>query len=117
MVDSATAARQTAGTALQVWSTDECRDHDGVGYWREQVRVATAGLFAISAEVELHPFSARAALRRSGSFSFLAAESTAPLPVVRSRRDLDNAPFDHFSVYLQLAGRTVSFRGDESIEL
>ena len=120
MVDSAM-VRQSAGAAMpaqmQVWSTDDCRGHDGVAYWRERIRVATAGLFDISADVEPRPFSARASLHRSGRFSFLAAESTAPLPMVRSRRDLDNAPHDSFSIYLQLAGRTVSFRGEESIEL
>jgi AraC-like DNA-binding protein len=116
MVDSA-AGQQLPTGQMQVWSTDDCREHDGVAYWRERVRVATAGLFDISAEVELKPFSARASLRRSGPFSFMAAESTAPLPMIRSRRDLDNAPHDSFSIYLQLAGRTVSFRGEESIEL
>jgi AraC-like DNA-binding protein len=115
MVDSAVMI--AAASRTQVWSTDDSGTRDTVAYWREQIRFATSGLFAISAEVEVNPFSARATLRRSGPFAFLAAESTAPLPVVRSRRDLDDAPFDHFSVYLQLGGRTVSFRGDESIEL
>lgn len=117
MAESA-AMQQTARPALQVWSTGDGPDDDTVAYWRERVRIATGGLFDISAEAEVDDrFSARAALRRSGPFSFLAAESTAPLPVVRSRRDLDNAPIDSFSIYLQLAGRTVSFRGEESIEL
>jgi len=107
MVDSA---------ATQVWSTED-GGGDGIAYWRERIRFATAGLFAISADVEVESFSARASLRRSGPFSFMAAESTAPLPVVRSRRELDNGPQEHFSLYLQLDGRTLSFRGEESIEL
>jgi AraC family transcriptional regulator, positive regulator of tynA and feaB len=116
MVDSA-AAQQLPAEQMQAWSIEDCREDDGVAYWRERVRIATAGLFDISVDVELEPFSARASLRRSGPFSFMAAESTVPLPVIRSRRDIANSPQDHFSVYLQLGGRTVSFRGEESIEL
>ena len=115
MVDSA--AMVAAAPQVQVWSTDDSGEGDSVAYWREQVRLATSGLFAISADVELEPFSARATLHRSGPFAFMAAESTVPLPVVRSRRDLDDAPIDTFSVYLQLSGRTVSFRGEEHIQL
>ena len=115
MVDSA--AMVAAAPQIQVWSTDESRRKGGVAYWRESIRVATSGLFDISPEVEVEPFAARATLCRSGAFSFMAAESTAPLPVVRSRRVIDNAPIDSFSVFLQLAGRTVSFRGEEHIEL
>jgi AraC-like DNA-binding protein len=117
MAESA-ATEQPAGAALQVWSTDDNPGADGVAYWRERVRLATGGLFDISPEAEVDDrFAARATLRRTGPFAFLAASSTAPLPVVRSRRDLDNAPIDSFSIYLQIAGRTVSFRGEESIEL
>jgi AraC family transcriptional activator of tynA and feaB len=115
MVDSA--ARVAATPQIQVWATDKNRRKDAVAYWRERVRVATSGLFDISPQVEVKPFAARATLCRSGAFSFMAAESTAPLPVVRSRRAIDNAPIDSFSVFLQLTGRTVSFRGEEHIEL
>jgi len=120
MVDSAAtvaAAPQIQTAQVQVWATDESRRKDGIAYWRQSIRIATSGLFDISPEVEVKPFAARATLCRSGAFSFMAAESTAPLPVVRSRRVIDNAPVDSFSVYLQLAGRTVSFRGEEHIEL
>jgi AraC family transcriptional activator of tynA and feaB len=117
MVDSAAVPTGKMQAGIQVWSTDDNRGDDGVAYWRERVRIATAGLFDISADVEIKPFSARASLRRSGPFSFMAAESTAPLPMVRSRRNLDNALHDSFSIYLQLAGRAVSFRGEDSIEL
>ena len=91
MVDSAVMRQlptdqMRAGT--QVWSTYDSREDDRVAYWRERIRVATAGLFDISAGVELESFSARASLRRSGPFSFMAAESTVPLPVIRSRRDI-----------------------------
>src|SRR5262249_32815194 len=115
MVDSAVGVpsaptNQMQAPQVQVWSVDENCTDDSVAYWREAIRAATAGLFDISAQVELDPFSARATLRRSGPFSFVAAESTAPLPVVRRRRDFDNSPLDHFSLYLQIAGRTVSFR-------
>jgi AraC family transcriptional activator of tynA and feaB len=115
MVDSA--AMVAAAPQIQVWSTDASPQDGGVAYWRETIRIATSGLFDISPEVELNPFAACATLCRSGAFSFMAAESTAPLPVVRSRRVIDNAPIDSFSVFLQLAGRTVSFRGEEHIEL
>ena len=115
MVDSA--AIVAAAPQIQVWSTDRSRQSGAIAYWRESIRTATSGLFDISPEVEIEPFSARATLRRSGAFSFMAAESTAPLPVVRSRRVVDNLPIDSFSVFLQLAGRTVSFRGEEQIEL
>lgn len=120
MVDSAAVRQSPADrvqAGIQVWSTDDTRGDDRVAYWRERVRIATAGLFDISADVELEPFSARASLRRSGPFSFMAAESTVPLPMIRSRRDIANGPQEHFSVYLQLDGRTVSFRGEEFIEL
>src|SRR5262245_64050571 len=111
MVDSA--AMVAVAPQVQVWSTDESPQDGGVAYWRERVRIATSGLFDISPDVELKPFSARATLFRSGPFSFMAAQSTAPLPVIRSRRVIDDVPIETFSVFLQLAGRTVSFRGEE----
>src|ERR1700760_19381 len=106
MVDSAAmvaAAPQIQTPQVQVWSTDASRRSGGVAYWRERVRVATSGLFDISPEVEVKPSPPPPPLCRGGAFSFMAPESPAPLPVVRSRRNIDNAPFDSFSVYLQLA--------------
>ena len=56
MVDSAGIV--AAAPQIQVWSTDESRKNGAVAYWRESIRIATSGLFDISSDVELEPFSA-----------------------------------------------------------
>jgi hypothetical protein len=58
MVDSAAVPTGKMQAGIQVWSTDDNRGDDGVAYWRERVRIATAGLFDISADVEIKRFAA-----------------------------------------------------------
>jgi AraC-like DNA-binding protein len=55
-------------------------------------------------------------VRNTGPFRFLVSESTG-FQAAWSRRDMVNAYPDHYSIYLQLSGRTISARGEEIIEL
>jgi AraC family transcriptional regulator, positive regulator of tynA and feaB len=124
MVDSA-AAGQSEGTSsasratgnVEIWSTDGIQVHERFSYWREAVRAMTGGLFPVSAEAQSGGFSARAAIRSSGPLRFALVQSATACKVVRSRRDIANAASDHYSIYLQLSGETISLRGEEAITL
>jgi AraC-like DNA-binding protein len=59
-------------------------------------------------------FSARVAVRSQGAFRFLVSKTTG-FQVAWSS-DAADAYADHYSIYLQLSGRTVSTRGDETIQ-
>ncbi len=113
MAENASVLRAATGSRVEIWSTELAPARERVVYWREGMRL----LFGLSAQASPGPdFSARAVVRSSGPFRFLVSE-TAPCQAARSRRDLSNAGADHYSIYLQLDGRTVSARGEEIIEL
>jgi AraC family transcriptional regulator, positive regulator of tynA and feaB len=115
MVDSAT-ADQSGGSAsrarprLETLSTDKVPVRERFAYWREGARL----LVGVAAEApSAREFSGRAVVRSSGPFRFLVSESTGFQAAWSRRNDYS----DHFSIYLQLSGRTISARGDETIEL
>jgi len=98
---------------VHVLSTDKAPVRERFAYWREGVRQ----VFGVRAEPPpVQEFSGRAVVRSSGPFRFLVSESTS-FQAAWSREYLTNAYSDHFSVYLQLSGRTVSLRGKDTLEL
>jgi AraC-like DNA-binding protein len=118
MVDSA-ALDQSGGLAsrarqhVAVLSTDSAPVRERFAYWRDGVR----HLFGVAAEAPPdRDFSAHAVVRNTGPFRFLVSESTG-FQAAWSREYLTNAYSDHYSIYLQLGGRTVSARGEEILEL
>jgi AraC-like DNA-binding protein len=86
-------------------------------YWREVVCNATVGFFGTPTQAPPGVFSARAALRSRGPFRFVVAESNTSYQIVRTRRDDANASSEHYAIYLQLSGETVSIRGEEAVTL
>ena len=111
MVDSAAMKSSGARQHVATLSTDKAPARERFAYWRETVR----HLFGVAAEAprDQH-FSARAVVRSAGPFRFLTSESTA-FQAAWSRRDADGAYMDHYSIFLQLSGQTISSRGDETI--
>jgi AraC-like DNA-binding protein len=71
-------------------------------------------LFSISPEAPSERFSARITARNSGSLRFATCESTS-YEIVRTRRDIDRAPVDHYTIYLQLRGHTTMHQCGESV--
>ena len=116
MVDSAALGRKAVARSaprVEILSTDKTPERERFAHWRECVRA----LFNVSAEAPSdRGFSGRAVIRSAGPFRFLVSESTG-FQAAWSRRDLANAYSDHFSIYLQLSGRTISARGEETISL
>jgi AraC-like DNA-binding protein len=55
----------------------------------------------------------RIAARSCGPLRFATSECTG-YQIIRSRRDIESAPADHYSVYMQLRGQTVINQGDET---
>ena len=124
MVDSARAGQCDDTTAAsrdngqtRILSTDGVPLRERFSYWREAVCNATAGLFGTPTEAPPGVFSARAALRSCGPFRFAVAEAKTSYRIARTHRDVANTPSDHYAIYLQLSGETVSFRGEEAIQL
>lgn len=102
-----------AASAMQVasWSTDSVRPHERFEYWRDAVASA---VFGISVESAPGEFSARIAARSAGGLRFALSESTG-YRLARNARDIGRAPSDHYSIYLQLSGRTLSSLSERTI--
>ena len=94
---------RVASAKVDIWSTDDARARERFSYWRDAVCRA---VFNISIEAAPDRFSARITARSSGLLRFATSESS-PYRVVRTRRDIDTAPADHYSVFAQVKGRSV----------
>src|SRR5262249_26759066 len=96
---------------LHVWSTDAIHQRERFSYWREALCQAVFNL-----TIEGHPqdFSARITSRSSGVLRFATSESSA-YQVARTARDIDTAPADHYSVYVQVSGHSVITQGDQTL--
>ena len=101
----------SAKTQVDIWSTDAAGARERYSYWREAVCRA---VFNISIEALPEPFSARITSRSCGPLRFSTSESTG-YELIRSRRDIANAPSDHYTIFLQLSGRTITIQGDETL--
>jgi AraC-like DNA-binding protein len=118
MVDSATATDKqpaeplaSAKAQVDIWSTDGALARERFSYWRDAV---TSAVFGISIEATPEHFSARIRGRTCGPFRFAISESTG-YEITRGRREIESAPADHCSIYLQLSGQTHSQLNGESV--
>jgi AraC family transcriptional regulator, positive regulator of tynA and feaB len=101
----------SAKAQVHVWSTDAIRERERFSYWREALCQA---VFNLTIEAAPQQFSARITARSSGVLRFATSESTG-YQVVRNRRDIDTAPSDHYSVFVQLRGLSVINQCDQSL--
>ena len=120
MVDSAASEHiervqspSVANACVDIWSTDTMRARERFDYWRDAVCNA---VFGISIEAPPERFKARIAARSSGPLRFAKSQST-DYHIVRSREDIARAPADHYSIYLQISGQTISVLREETITL
>lgn len=93
------------------WSTDAINERERFAYWREMICTT---LFSISPEAPSERFSARIKVRESGLLRFATCESTS-YEIIRSGRDVERSPSDHYTIYLQMRGQTDIHQGGESI--
>jgi AraC-like DNA-binding protein len=98
---------------MQTWSTGELRPRERFPYWREAI---CRSVFNISIEAAPEHFSAQLSARSCGPLRLVRSHASG-YRMARSRRDVDSAPADHYSVYLQLHGRAVLELGDETAVL
>jgi AraC family transcriptional regulator, positive regulator of tynA and feaB len=117
LVDSATGAPiaraeqpSVAKAASAIWSTDATPERERFSYWRDAVCRA---VFNISIEDPPERFSARMSARTSGPIRLATSTSTGSYRLVRNGRDIASAPADHYSIFMQLSGRTVIKHGDD----
>lgn len=101
---------QVTSAKVDIWSTDNTQARERFSYWRDAVCRA---VFNISIEATPERFSARITSRSSGPLRFATSESS-PYQVVRTRRDIDTAPADHYSVFAQVKGQSVIHQCDDS---
>lgn len=95
---------------VDIWSTDATRARERFSYWRDAVCQA---VFNISIEAPPERFSARITSRGAGPLRFATSESSG-YRIMRSRRDIDSAPADHYSVFVQERGQSVIDQCGES---
>jgi AraC-like DNA-binding protein len=93
------------------WSTDTINERERFSYWREMI---CSTLFRISPEAPSERFSARITVRSSGALRYATCESTS-YEIIRSSRDVAQAPSDHYTIYLQLRGQTFINQCDETV--
>jgi len=96
---------------VHVWSTDAIRDRERFSYWREALCQA---VFNLTVEAHAQDFEARITSRASGVLRFATSQSS-DYQVVRTQRDIDTAPADHYSVFVQLRGHSVISQGDQAL--
>jgi AraC-like DNA-binding protein len=120
MTDSAEAGRSgvrslggRADGQVEVLSTDAVPLRDRLSYWREEVCTSARGFYGTLTEASPGEFAARAAVRSCGPFRFMVVDVKTPYQVVRTHRDVANAPWDHYSLLLHLTGETMWTRDDE----
>jgi len=108
-------ARRAIGARprVDIWSTASARAHERFAYWREAI---CHSMFNISIEAGPERFAARLTARRTGVLGFARTESSG-YRIMRSRRDIDSAPSDHWTIYLQMHGRTRFEQNGEQITL
>jgi AraC-like DNA-binding protein len=99
-----------AKAQVDIWSTDTARARERFSYWRESVCRA---VFNISIEAPPERFSASIASRSFGPMRFATSECSG-YQIVRNRRDIESAPADHYSVYLQVHGQARISQGDNT---
>jgi AraC family transcriptional regulator, positive regulator of tynA and feaB len=102
--------RSANAAKVDVWSTDGTRTRERFSYWRDAVCRA---VFNISIEAAPESFAARITSRGSGPLRFATSESS-PYRVVRTKRDIDTAPADHYSVFAQVKGTSLIHQRDDS---
>jgi AraC-like DNA-binding protein len=103
----------TARPRVDIWSTASAREHERFSYWCEAIG---RSMFNISMEEASERFTARLTTRRTGALGFARSESS-DYRMVRSRRDVDSAPSDHWTIYLQMRGRTLFEQAGDMITL
>jgi AraC-like DNA-binding protein len=95
---------------VNIWSTDATPERERFSYWREALCKA---VFNISIEAPPKDFSARVVARSAGPLRFATSESSG-YSVVRTQQDIDTAPADHYSIYLQLRGQALISQGNHA---
>ena len=93
----------SAKAQVDIWSTDATRARERFSYWRDAVCHA---VFNISIEAPPDRFSARITARSAGPLRFATSELSG-YQIVRTRRDIESAPSDHYSVFAQVHGQSV----------
>lgn len=95
---------------MDFWSTDTIKDRERFSFWRE---IVCSTVFNISSESPPQLFSGRITARSSGSLRFATCETTG-WEIARSRADINRAPADHYTIYLQMRGQTLMSQNDDS---
>jgi len=108
---SSTESTGLAKAHVDIWSTDAARARERLSYWRDAVCRA---VFNISIEAQPERFAASIVSRGSGPLRFATSECSG-YQIVRSRRDIETAPADHYSIYLQVHGQARISQGDRTL--
>jgi AraC-like DNA-binding protein len=102
-----------AAPRVDIWSTAAAREHERSSYWCEAI---CRSMFNVSIETAPPRFAARLTTRRADGLGFARTESSG-YRIVRSRRDVESAPADHWTIYLQMHGRTAFEQNGDMIRL
>jgi AraC-like DNA-binding protein len=99
-----------AEVGLASWTTDTIKERERFSFWRE---IVCSTVFNISSECPPQLFSGRITARSSGPLRFATCETTG-WEIARNRTDINRAPAEHYTIYLQIRGRTLMNQCDES---
>jgi AraC-like DNA-binding protein len=92
------------------WSTDSVQPRERFSYWREAV---CRSIFNLTIEAPAEHFAARMTTRSTGPLRVALGESTG-YRLFRSKRDVDHATDDSYSIYLQLRSQAVISQRNET---
>jgi AraC family transcriptional activator of tynA and feaB len=113
MADGEQSQQRAAETRVDIFSTEAVGARERFSYWRDAI---CRSVFGISIEAAPEGFAARIAARSTGALRFAQSESI-PYAIVRTARDIANESADHYSIYMQITGRTDCTLDDREVSL
>jgi len=99
------------------WSTDRIRERERFSFWRDAVCQAAFNVSIEPISRSAERFSASISARNAGALRLATSESSGAYQLIRGRQQIESAPADHYSIFLQLRGQTIVHKDDESIPI
>src|SRR5262249_35410303 len=97
------------------WSPDRIRKRERFAFWRDAVCQAAFNVSIEPISRSAERFSASISAGNAAGLRLATSESSGAYQLIRGRRQIESAPADYYSIFLQLRGKTIVHQSDQSI--
>src|SRR5262249_35211087 len=105
------------GAPMPHWSTEKIRGRERFSFWRDAVCQAAFNVSIEPVQASHERFSASISANNAGALRLATSQSRGAYHLIRGRRQIESAPADHYSIFLQVRGQTVVHNGDDSVPI